>query len=639
MGNFLILTTLLGVLCCGVAGAAEPSARQTLPETSAAWTELLREALALPRAAWQILSAQLPDTLHDTQNVDRALMLAAALLWLAFSVWLYRRMNRAAASDHYSGPGLLGKLLRAIHELLRGNRINITVTGLALIVLPLAKTPWPSADIVPILTLAWLGYWLVLGVARLLLMDRRFVAGEPQPRVYRVLRWGLAVVTLLTALMLLAHVLPVTGALQSLLDRLFLLLTVPVLLLMLSGRGLLLAPLQSLPSPAWLRIAQRLYIALTLVLLASAVLGVFGYLTLARTIATHIAWLLLVLLAWLLLRGLLRDGLARMREHIVRRSPSLDWTQPLLPPAARLSQIALFLFAVWVLLQLYGWDAGSAPMRMIKAVLLTPLFQLGGQPLTPLSLLLTLLIVVVVLRLASWSREATYRWLFARIANSGARHSLSVFTQYLVVLIGFLIALRVLGLDLTTLTVFAGALGVGMGLGLQNIANNFISGILLLLERPLRTGDTVTINNNEGAVTHIGLRSLTVKTSDNQEVIIPNSEVISHPFTNWTYTDNVVRTAFMVSIHQQNDVHRAHALIVEALRGHPDILTQPPAEVWLDALGPTAIGFHVQYFTELGAASRDAVKSRMLFLIWDRFRAAGIRLPSAAAEPGRDVTN
>lgn len=158
MGNFLILTTLLGVLCCGVAGATEPSARQTLPETSAAWTELLREALALPRAAWQILSAQLPDTLHDTQNVDRALMLAAALLWLAFSVWLYRRMNRAAASDHYSGPGLLGKLLRATHELLRGNRINITVTGLALIVLPLAKTPWPSADIVPILTLAWLGY-------------------------------------------------------------------------------------------------------------------------------------------------------------------------------------------------------------------------------------------------------------------------------------------------------------------------------------------------------------------------------------------------------------------------------------------------------------------------------------------------
>ncbi len=641
MRNVWLLMLLLAVLCCGAAHAAETGAqlgaRQTLPENPEAWTELLREAFALPRAAWQILSAQLPDALQETPGAGRALLLVAALAWLGLCAWFYRLLSRTLNVGRYAAHSLLGRLLRIIEQLLRGNRINIVVTGLLLMVPPLAKAPWPSADIVPILSLVWLGYWLALDLARLLLVDTRFVAGEPYPRLYRTLRWGLAVVALLSALMMLARVLPVTATLQSLLDRLFLLLALPILLLALRGRGMLLSPLRPLLSAAWLRVAQRLYSALTLTLLGSALLGVLGYLNLSGVIAVHIGWLLLVLFAWLLLRGLLGDGFARLREHVIRRSPHLDWSQPLLRPAARLSQVVLFLFAVWVLLQIYHWDADSAPLRMLKALLLTPLFELGGKALTPFSLLLTLFIIVVVLRLASWSREATYRWLFARIANSGARHSLSVFTQYLVVLVGFLIALRVLGLDLTTLTVFAGALGVGMGLGLQNIANNFISGVLLLLERPLRTGDTVTINNNEGAVTHIGLRSLTVKTSDNQEVIIPNSEVISHPFTNWTYTDNVVRTAVTVSIHQQNDVHRAHALIAEALRGHPEILTQPPAEAWLDALGPTAISFHVQYFTELGSTNRDAVKSKVLLQIWDGFRNARIRLPSAAAEPGKET--
>jgi potassium efflux system protein len=95
-----------------------------------------------------------------------------------------------------------------------------------------------------------------------------------------------------------------------------------------------------------------------------------------------------------------------------------------------------------------------------------------------------------------------------RIVDLGARHSLSVFTQYAVVVVGLLITLRMLGIDLTTLAIFAGALGVGIGFGLQNIANNLVSGIMLLIERPLRSGDIVNIGNREGLVTRIGMRSL-----------------------------------------------------------------------------------------------------------------------------------
>lgn len=607
------------------------TARQALPEDADAWMALGQETLALPRAAWQVFSAQLPDAVRDTDSAQRALLLTAELLWLGFIFWLYRQVKKLAVSGRFDGHSFLGRLLRIVHELMRGNRINIAITGMALIFLPLAAVPWPSVDIVPILILAWLCYWLAVDLACLLLIDTRFADGQPHARLYHTLRWGLAVIAVLSALVLLAHVLPVTSVLQNLLDRLFMLLAIPILLLLLRGRRFLLSPLQPLLSATWLRITERLYLALTVTLLASATLGVLGYINLAWSISTHIGWLLLVLAGWLLLRGLVRDAFGRSKNYIACHRATLDWVQPLLISAEWLSQIALFVLAVWVVFQIYGWGAESAPVRAINQVLFSPLFVLGERPLNVMSLLITATILIVVMRFARWSRDATYRWLFVRIANTGARHSLSVFTQYLVVLVGFLIALRLLGIDLTTLTVFAGALGVGMGLGLQGIANNFISGVLLLLERPLRTGDTVTICNNEGAVTHIGLRSLTVKTWDNQEVIIPNSEVISHPFTNWTYSDNVVRTALTVSIHQQNDIHQAHTLITQALKGHPDILLQPPPEVWLDTLGPASVTFRIQYFTDLRSANRQKVKSNVLFMIWDHFQQAGIHLPGGDA--------
>jgi potassium efflux system protein len=125
-------------------------------------------------------------------------------------------------------------------------------------------------------------------------------------------------------------------------------------------------------------------------------------------------------------------------------------------------------------------------------------------------------------------------------------NSLAIFSQYAIILLGVLIGLNLLNINLTSLTVFAGALGVGIGLGLQNIANNFVSGLILLMERPVRILDWVTISNHEGKVSRIGMRFLTVTTWDNQDVIIPNADLISTPFTNWTLSDALVRTIFVV---------------------------------------------------------------------------------------------
>jgi potassium efflux system protein len=184
-----------------------------------------------------------------------------------------------------------------------------------------------------------------------------------------------------------------------------------------------------------------------------------------------------------------------------------------------------------------------------------------------------------------------------------------------------------LGIDLTTLAIFAGALGVGIGFGLQNIANNLVSGIMLLIERPLRSGDIVNIGNREGLVTRIGMRSLTIKNWDYQDVIIPNSEVISNAFTNWTHSDNVLRTKLTIGVSYDNDPHQAMQVIEQVLKAHPAVLKNPAPGVWLSDLAPSSINFHVQYYFDLKQHNGLEVKSQILFNLWDRLKAAGIRIP------------
>jgi potassium efflux system protein len=241
--------------------------------------------------------------------------------------------------------------------------------------------------------------------------------------------------------------------------------------------------------------------------------------------------------------------------------------------------------------------------------------------------LLILAAVILVVWLGRWIREVTYRWIYARIVDLGARHSLSVFTQYAVVVVGLLITLRLLGIDLTTLAIFAGALGVGIGFGLQNIANNLVSGILLLIERPLRSGDIINIGNREGLVTRMGMRSLTIKNWDYQDVIIPNSEIIGSAFINWTHSDNVLRTKLTLGVSYDNDPYQAKQVIEQVLKAHPAVLKNPAPAVWLSDLGSSSVNFHVQYYFDLKQHNGLEVKSQILFNLWDRLKAAGIRIP------------
>ena len=277
--------------------------------------------------------------------------------------------------------------------------------------------------------------------------------------------------------------------------------------------------------------------------------------------------------------------------------------------------------------------SNSKDFRSLWAFLEQSLFTVGSADITLWRIVLTTIILLVVIWLGQWSRAVTYRWLFSRIGDLGVRHSLSVFTQYTVVLIGLLALLRIIGINLTTLAVFAGAMGVGLGLGLKDLANNFISGLFLLIERPLRSGDIVKIGAHEGEVSSIGMRSLTLRTFDNQMVIIPNSAVTNDAFTNWTHQDRILRTMLVIGISYDSDPHTAKAIIERAVREHEAVLEEPASSVLLWEFADSSINFRVYYFVDIGQHSGLKTRDQILFTIWDRFKDAGIHIPY----PQRDL--
>jgi potassium efflux system protein len=439
----------------------------------------------------------------------------------------------------------------------------------------------------------------------------------------------LVLLGLFSSLTLLVHWLPFSAQLRDANDSIFMLflclLTVPAINL----RRMALARLENqVRNRYWLLAGQLASLLFPLGILVAGGLGLIGYINLAWTVARSLTWLVAVLAGWLVARGLLSDAVAWLKPYAMQHSAryGLLWTQDIIPLLHKLAKLGLLTLAALFLFKLNGWHTDSDFMRDILAY---ALFEIGQAEVTVQALLLSLFAVWIVGWLGKWSRQITYRWILSGIADLGVRHSLSVFTQYTVVLIGGVIVLRIIGLDLTTFTVFAGALGVGIGFGLQNITNNFISGLLLLIERPLRNGDLVELGNAKhgGEVTRIGIRSLTIKTWDNKEVIIPNSELISSAFTSWTHSDNILREELYLGVSYESDPAKVENILNRILADHPGVLKTPEPKVYFWEFADSALTFRYQYFVNLRETDRHEVKSSVLHHIWNDFKQAGVEIP------------
>jgi len=201
-----------------------------------------------------------------------------------------------------------------------------------------------------------------------------------------------------------------------------------------------------------------------------------------------------------------------------------------------------------------------------------------------------------------------------------------------VLVIGFLAAAAAAGFDIGRFTLVAGALGVGVGIGLQNVVNNFVSGLILLFERPIQLGDVVEVGQVSGTVKRIGLRSSTIRTYDGAEVVIPNSEFVSNQFINWTLSDRQRRIIVPVGIAYGTDPERVLELLLGAAKATPKVSPHPAPEAQFIGFGDSSLDFELRVWT-LNFDDWVSVRTLLAVTVNTRLREAGIEIPF----PQRDL--
>jgi small-conductance mechanosensitive channel len=270
----------------------------------------------------------------------------------------------------------------------------------------------------------------------------------------------------------------------------------------------------------------------------------------------------------------------------------------------------------------------------LKEFLGIPLVKLGASQLTLWNLLYLVALFALLFTFSGKLRSWIVNQLLARTRmETGARQAVGSIIRYTVIAIGFAIILQTAGIDLTALNVLAGAVGIGIGFGLQNIVNNFISGLIILFERPIKVGDRIEVDNIEGDVVHISGRSTEVVTNDNISIIVPNSKFITENVINWSHLDRKVRFRIPVTVAYGSDVQLVDQLLLEVAAENPHVLKEPAPGVRLMAFGDNGLCFELRVWSTSLIHRRGLLTSSLNLAIYRQFTAHGIEIPY----PRRDI--
>ncbi len=260
-------------------------------------------------------------------------------------------------------------------------------------------------------------------------------------------------------------------------------------------------------------------------------------------------------------------------------------------------------------------------------------FSVGEFRLSLQMILLVVLVLYLTL-LVSWFLQAFVesQLLRNRRVDRGVRDAVKKLSHYALILIGFLVAISMAGIDLKNFTILAGAFGIGIGFGLQDIVNNFVSGLILLFERPVKVGDTIMVGETWGVIHNIGMRSTVVETLDSSEIIVPNSQMISEKVTNWTLSSSVTRIVIPVGVKYGTDMREVLAILEKVANEHPEVVEIPPPSAIFTDFGDSSLNFELRIWVK-DVMVRFKVRSQIGIAIVDEFHAAGIEIPF----PQRDL--
>lgn len=254
------------------------------------------------------------------------------------------------------------------------------------------------------------------------------------------------------------------------------------------------------------------------------------------------------------------------------------------------------------------------------------LFTVGGAAFTISSIAKLIVLVGLLLFCAGRVGALTERIILRRAPlDLGTRRAFGTIVRYAVLLVGTLIIVQTAGIDLTTFNVLAGAIGVGVGFGLQNIVSNFISGLIIMFERPIKVGDRIELAGTEGTIAAIGARRTTVVTRDNIAIIVPNQRFILENVVNLLYVNSQIRVHVPLSVAPGTDERTVETVMLNVARAHPHVLSNPAPTVQLLSLGGAAMQFELLVWSDLIQDSRRDLASALNFAISAQLRSHSIR--------------
>ena len=262
-----------------------------------------------------------------------------------------------------------------------------------------------------------------------------------------------------------------------------------------------------------------------------------------------------------------------------------------------------------------------------------PIFTINNTPISIMSIVIFLVIILCFTLISRVLKNRLLNRILSKfVIDEGIQFTLLRITQYIISFIGLIIAFQFIGIDLTGLAVVLGFLSVGIGFGLQNVTSNFIAGLILLFERPIKVGDRVTVGDTEGDVENIHIRSTTIRSLTNISIIVPNSEFISSPVINWSHGDKKIRIDLDVGVSYNSDLDLVLRALREVADENKEVLSNPAPEVHLREFGDSSWNMRLRVWIEQ-PKRYYYVRSDVNCAIVKKFRQYNIEIPF----PQRDL--
>jgi len=287
---------------------------------------------------------------------------------------------------------------------------------------------------------------------------------------------------------------------------------------------------------------------------------------------------------------------------------------------------------VYRMVAIFAWTIAALSilglLQPTMAALDSVAVVLGGLRISPLLVIKT----AVLLMLALWAASAAGDFLDKRVRSTAElTPSIQVLigkvTRLLLITFAILITLSTVGIDLSALAFFSGAIGVGIGFGLQKIVSNLVSGIILLADKSIKPGDIITVGDQFGWVTNMGARYTSVDTRDGREILVPNEDFVTQHVVNWSYSNNRMMLISRFGVSYDSDPHHVCQAAVAAAASVPRVLADPPPVCYFEAFGESSLDFSVRYWIADPNEGIINVRAPVMMALWDAFKREGIDIP------------